>query len=126
MGLLRLVGGESDMRDVAGVGPFGCDMLGALRRFAVQQHHVWVLGVDLIELGPDQTVVVEVEPAGEGDLRTGREQHLISARFLAARKSRLSIIAEVRLRWLNIDPLRGRQFDPGWRSYGFVAWSRIS
>ena len=42
----------------------------------MQQHHVGVLGVDLIELVPDQAVIVEVEPAGEGDLRPGRQQHL--------------------------------------------------
>jgi hypothetical protein len=32
-----------------------------------------MLGVDLIELGPDQPVVVEVEPAGERDLSPGRQ-----------------------------------------------------
>jgi hypothetical protein len=31
-------------------------------------------------------------------------------------KSRLSIIAGVRLRWLTIDPVRGRQDEPVWRS----------
>ena len=39
----------------------------------------------------------------------------VSARRLAARKSRLSIIAAVRARWLTIDPLRGCQGDPVWR-----------
>jgi hypothetical protein len=36
----------------------------------------------------------------------------VSARRLAARKSRLSIIAAVNVRWLIIDPARGRQEDP--------------
>ena len=35
-----------------------------------------------------------------------------SARRLAARKSRLSIIAEVRARWLTIEPERGRHSEP--------------
>jgi hypothetical protein len=35
-----------------------------------------MLGVDLIELGPDQPVVVEVEPAGERDLSPGRQEYL--------------------------------------------------
>jgi hypothetical protein len=41
----------------------------------VHQHHVGVLGVDLIELGPDQLVVGGVA-AGEGDLRAGGHEHL--------------------------------------------------
>ena len=36
----------------------------------------------------------------------------VSARRLAARKSRLSIIAAVRVRWLTIEPERGRQAEP--------------
>jgi len=43
---------------------------------------------------------------------------------LGARKSRLSIMAEVSARWLTIDPLRGRQDDPVWRSNCSAAWSR--
>ena len=35
----------------------------------------------------------------------------VSVRRLAARTSRLSIIAEVMVRWFTIDPLRGRQDD---------------
>ena len=37
----------------------------------MQQHHVRVLGTDLIELVPDQVVVVEVETAGKGNLWPG-------------------------------------------------------
>ena len=48
----------------------------------------------------------------------------VSARRLAARKSRLSIIADVRVRWLTIDPARGRQDEPVWRSNWSAAWSR--
>ena len=53
------------------VGPAGGDAFGALRRTAVQQHHVGMLGVDLVELVPDQAVIVVVEAAGEGDLGPG-------------------------------------------------------
>jgi hypothetical protein len=41
----------------------------------MQQHHVRVLGVDLVEPIPDQAMVVEVEPAGERDLRSWRQHH---------------------------------------------------
>ena len=60
---------------LAVVGPAGGDALGARRRAAVQQHHVGMLGVDLVERVPDRVMVVEVEPAGEGDLRSGGKQH---------------------------------------------------
>ena len=50
----------------------------------------------------------------------------VSARRLAARKSRLSIIAAVRVRWLTIDPVRGRQAEPVWASKRSAAWSRKS
>ena len=42
----------------------------------MQQHHVRVLAADLIELVPDQAVIVEVEAAREGDLWPGGQQHL--------------------------------------------------
>ena len=48
---------------------------------AVHQHHVGVLGVNLVEFGPDQLVVGGVA-AGEGDLRAGWHEHLgVSAAF---------------------------------------------
>ena len=50
----------------------------------------------------------------------------VSARRLAARKSRLSIIAAVSVRWLTIDPERGRQAEPVWTSKRSAAWSRKS
>ena len=43
---------------------------------AVEQHHVGMPGVGLVERVPDPRVVVEVEPAGEGDLGSGGQQHL--------------------------------------------------
>lgn len=72
---------------------------------------------DLVKLRPDQVMIVEVEAAGDGPT-SGPAGSMISvvARLLAARKSRLSIMAEVKLRWLTIDPERGRQDDPVWRS----------
>ena len=73
---------EGDLRDLAVVGPFGGDQLGALRRSAVQQHHVRVLGVDLVELGPDQPVIVEVEPAGQRHLRSRGQEHLVVGALL--------------------------------------------
>jgi hypothetical protein len=45
-----------------------------------------------------------------------RREASVSERRLAVRKSRLSIIAEVSVRWLTIDPARGRQDEPVWRS----------
>jgi hypothetical protein len=48
----------------------------------VQQHHVGMLGVDLIELGPDQAMIVEVEPAGECDFRPCGQEHLVVGALL--------------------------------------------
>ena len=44
---------------------------GALGRSAVEQHHVGVPGEGLVELVPDQAMIIELEPAGEGDLGAG-------------------------------------------------------
>lgn len=33
--------------------------------------------MDLVELVPDQAMIIEIEPAGEGDLGAGRQQHLV-------------------------------------------------
>jgi hypothetical protein len=108
--------GEADLRHLAGVGPFGGDLLGALRRLAVHQHHVGMLGVDLIELGPDQVVIVEVEPAGDGDLRTRRAAAPRSRRALGGEEVAAVDHRRGQLRWLTIDPLRGRQGLIRWRS----------
>ena len=50
LGVLGPVGLEGDLRHLAVIGPAGGDALGALRRSAVQEHHVGVLGMDLVEL----------------------------------------------------------------------------
>src|SRR5258706_2885224 len=71
LGVLGPVGLKGDLRNLAVIGPAGSDTLCALRRTAVQQHHVRMLGVDLIELVPDHPVIVAVEATGEGDLRPG-------------------------------------------------------
>src|SRR5262249_10094057 len=54
--------------------PFRGDQLGALWRAAVDQDHVGMLVVNLVQTIPDQAVVVEVEAASECDLRP-RWQH---------------------------------------------------
>lgn len=48
LGMLRPVGLEGDLRDLAIVGPLGGDQLGTLGVSAVQQHHVGMLGVHLV------------------------------------------------------------------------------
>src|SRR6202012_4882197 len=65
------VGLEDDLWNFAMIGPAGGDTLGAARTAAVQQHHVGMLGVDLVERRPDPRVVVAVGAAGEGDAGTG-------------------------------------------------------
>jgi hypothetical protein len=42
----------------------------------VQKDHVGIFGLDLVELAPDQAVIVEVLPAGHGHFRAGGEKHL--------------------------------------------------
>ena len=88
LGVLGPVGLEGDLRHLAVVGPAGGDQLGALRRAAMQQHHVGMLGVDLVEPVPDQAMVVEVEAAGEGDLRSWRQHAPRSRRGAWRRGSR--------------------------------------
>ena len=65
LGVLRPVRLEGDLRHLAVGRPFGGDQFGALRRAAVDQNHVGMLGVNLVETIPDQVVVVEVETTGE-------------------------------------------------------------
>ena len=52
-------------RNVARLG--GGDALGAGWRAAMEQHHVGVLGVELVERGPDTIVIVAIGSASEGD-----------------------------------------------------------
>lgn len=63
----------------------------------MQHHQVLVIGSDLIELGPDQLVIVELEPAGERDLRPSGQQHLIVGAFLRSGVVPTVAIAEVTL-----------------------------
>jgi hypothetical protein len=74
LGMLGPVRLERDLWRFPGGRPFGGDQLGALWRAAMDQDHVGMLGVNLVEAIPDQTVIVEVEAAGECDLRP-RWQH---------------------------------------------------
>ena len=71
LGVLCPIRFESDLWHFAGGRPFGGDQFGALWRAAMDQDHVGMLGVHLVEAIPDQMVVVEVEATGECDLRSG-------------------------------------------------------
>ena len=42
----------------------------------MEQDHVWMLRLNLVEAIPDEVVVVEIEPAGERDLRSRRQHDL--------------------------------------------------
>ena len=75
-GVLRPVGLESDLWHLPVGGPSGGDQFGALWRPAMDQHHVAMLGVHLVETIPDEAVVVEVETASESNLRTWRQHDL--------------------------------------------------
>ncbi len=93
-----------------GSGPAGGDALGAIRRAAMQQHHLRVLGSHPVECGPDAMVIVALDPAGEGDLRRPTAAAARSRRGAARRKSRLSIIAAVVVR--RLQPSRPRPRAP--------------
>ncbi len=67
------IGSEGNLRNFAGVGPAGRDAFGAGRRAAMQEDHVGVLGMHLVERGPDAFVIVAVGTAGESDARTATE-----------------------------------------------------
>ena len=68
------IGLERDLRDAALVGPAGGGLLGAFGRAAMDEHHVRMLGVDLVKHGPDAFVVVELNTAREGDLGACRHE----------------------------------------------------
>src|SRR3546814_11471775 len=72
------VGLEDDLLDAAIVGPFGGDQLGAARGAAMQQNHAGMLGLDLVEGGPDANVVLIVDAAGDEDTRAlGQEDRAL-------------------------------------------------
>src|ERR1700738_36116 len=52
-----------DLRDLAVVGPAGGDAFGSPRAAAMQEHHVRVLGADLVEGVPDARDIVAVGAA---------------------------------------------------------------
>src|SRR3546814_14381655 len=58
---------ESDLRHPALVGPAGRSALGAGGRRPMQQHHVGMTGMNLVERRPDMAVVVAGGAAAEGD-----------------------------------------------------------
>jgi hypothetical protein len=76
LGVLGTVGLEGDLGHAAGLGPFGGDEFGALGAATVEKDHVGILGPDLIQLAPDQAVIVEVGPSGEGHLGACGQHHL--------------------------------------------------
>ena len=75
------VGTKCDLRDVAGGRPFGGDEFGALRRAAVDERHVGMSRVRLVEAVPDQAMVVVVGTAGDDDLRARRNEGLAFGAF---------------------------------------------
>ncbi len=76
LGVLGPLGLEGDLRHAPGFGPFGGDEFRALGAATVEQDHVGIFGPDLIELTPDQAVIVEVGPTGKGNLGARGEHHL--------------------------------------------------
>lgn len=70
LGVFRPVGLEGDLRHLAVVGPGGGDAFGAFWRSAMQEYHVGVLGMNLIEPGPDRPVIGGLT-ARESNLRSG-------------------------------------------------------
>lgn len=75
--VLRPVGSETDLRYVPVRRPERGDLPGAFRRLAVHQHHVRVHFVNLVKLGPDQSVIAEVQAAGDEDFRTRRKKYKV-------------------------------------------------
>ena len=76
LGVLGPVRLEGDLSDAPGLGPFGGDEFCALHSATVEKDHVGIFGPDLIELAPDQAVIVEVGPTGEGDLGACGQHYL--------------------------------------------------
>src|SRR3546814_5928384 len=65
---------ESDLRHPALVGPAGRSALGAGGRRPMQQHHVGMTGMNLVERRPDMAVVVAGGAAADGDAGSLRAQ----------------------------------------------------
>lgn len=71
--MFRPFGLEGDLCDLPVVGSGGGDAFRAFRRSAMQENHVRMLGMDLIELVPDRPVIGGVT-GREGDLRFARRR----------------------------------------------------
>ena len=76
LGVLGPVRLEGNLGDAPGFSPFGGDEFGAFCAATVEKDHVGIFGPDLIELAPDQAVIIEVGPASEGNLGTCGKHHL--------------------------------------------------
>jgi hypothetical protein len=92
-------------------------MLGPLGRSAVDQHHVRVAAAHPVEGGPDGVDVQALDPAGPfkipgATFGPAGSRAAASRRLRAARWSRLSIIAAVRVVRFTTEPWRGRQREP--------------
>lgn len=64
----------------------------------MQEDHVGMLGIYLIEAIPDEVVVIEVEPAGECDFRSWWQHDLSLRTTLGGNEVAESIIAAVSVR----------------------------
>src|SRR3546814_3859523 len=74
------VGLESNRGDLAVARPAVGDVLGAARGAAVEQNHVGVAGVHLVERCPDAPMIMIVGAAGDRDPRAfGNEHGLVRA-----------------------------------------------
>lgn len=56
---------ESDLCDLAIVRPAGGDLIGAMRRTAAEEHHIRMLGLELVEDCPVAMMIIAVDAAGE-------------------------------------------------------------
>jgi hypothetical protein len=126
LGVLGPVGLEGDLRHLAVVGPAARCVRRPSGDPPCSSTMSGCLAWTLSSVGPDQPVVVEVEPAGEGDLRSAGQQHLglgaaLGGEEVAAVDHRRGQVAMV--------DHRSRAWPPGepvWRSKCSAAWSRKS
>ena len=83
---------QSGLKAICGtlrlVGPFGGDQFGALWRAAVDQHHVGMLGVNLVEMSQIRRWSLKSRPPVSAIFGPAGTMTSVSARRLAAMKSR--------------------------------------
>jgi len=109
-------GVESDLWHLSLSGPFRGDQFGAFWRTAMDEDHVGMLGVNLVEAIPDQVVVVEVETAGKRDLRPCRQHDLgLGAALGCDENPGCRSLPRVSARWFDERP---RPWTPGMNRYG--------